>query len=159
MIEPGPAHPDKILVFTINENNYALPVQKVIRVIHIVESKGLPEAPDIISGLINVQGEIIPVIDVRKRLGLESREPRCEDKMVIADTGKRKVALHVDAVSDIIELNTGEIVESFESFNYAGHLLGMAKVTDDIILIYNLEKFLSLEEEKALEMAMKAKSG
>ena len=55
---------DQIVVFSLDELLYALPLQAVVRVIHAVEIRHLPEAPEIISGIINVQGRIIPVADI-----------------------------------------------------------------------------------------------
>lgn len=144
----------KILIFTLDESAYALPLSTVVRVIHVVEFKRLPQAPEIISGIINVQGEIIPVIDVRKRFGLGIRETDPDDRIIIANTGKRKVALLVDTVTDIKDLAIREYVNSKESLPFAKHISGVAKVDNELILIYDLEQFLSLDEEKVLELAL-----
>lgn len=149
---------DKILVFTLDELAFALPLQTVVRVIHVVELRRLPKAPEIISGIINVEGEIVPVVDVRKRLGLESKETDPDDRLIIVHMGIRKVALHVDTVNDIKTLAPGLVEDSKVILPFAEHIIGVAKVDDDLILIYDLEKFLSLSEEKELDLALKFKT-
>jgi purine-binding chemotaxis protein CheW len=149
---------DQILVFTLDEMSYALLLPTVVRVIHTVEVRRLPKAPEIISGIINVQGQIIPVADIRKRFGLVARETDPDDRMIIADTGKRKVALFVDTVTGIKDLSTRQFVNSKENLPFAEYIKGVAKVDNELILIYDLEQFLSLDEEKELEQALKQKN-
>ena len=149
---------DQIVVFTLDELFYALPLPTVIKVIHAIEIRHLPEAPEIISGIINVKGQIIPVVDIRKRFGLAERGIDLNDRMIIADSGKRQVALLADTVTDIRDLKPGQQVTAGKSLPFAEHLKGVAKIDDELILIYDLEKFLSLDEEKKLEKALKTKN-
>jgi purine-binding chemotaxis protein CheW len=78
--------------------------------------------------------------------------------MIIADTGKRKVALFVDTVTGIKDLSTRQFVNSKENLPFAEYIKGVAKVDNELILIYDLEQFLSLDEEKELEQALKQKN-
>jgi purine-binding chemotaxis protein CheW len=158
MSESFPTTAQQIVVFTLDEMSYALSLNNVVRVIHAVEVRRLPNAPEIISGIINIQGQIIPVADIRKRFGLAEREIELDDRMIIADTGKRKVALFVDAVTGIKDLATRQFVNSEEALPFAEYIKGVAKVDDELILIYDLEQFLSLDEEKELEHALKTKN-
>lgn len=145
---------NQIVVFTIDELFYALPLYSVVRVVHIVEITTLPKAPDIISGIINVAGRIIPVIDVRKRFGLASREINPDDQLVITDTGKRQIALLIDKVAGIKDIEPWQYVNTKETLPFAEYISGVAKIEDDLILIYDLEQFLNLNEEMELEKAL-----
>jgi len=145
---------EQLVVFTLDELTYALPLKMVIRVIHSVEFRNLPKAPEFVVGIINFKGEIIAVIDVRKRFGLASREINADDQLIIADTGKRKVALWVDLVNGVENISTHQRVETSENLSYAKYIKGVVKVEDYLTLIYDLEKFLSLEEETQLEIAL-----
>jgi purine-binding chemotaxis protein CheW len=149
---------DQIVVFTLDEQLYALPLSSVLRVIHEVEIRNLPKSPEIISGIINVQGRIIPVADIRKHFGLAEREIDLDDRMIIADTGKRQVAILVDTVTGIRNLAFGQLEPARKNLPFAGHLKGVAKVDDELILIYDLEQFLTLDEESELEQALKTKN-
>ena len=145
---------NQIVVFTIDELLYALPLNSVVRVIHVVEITPLPKAPEIISGIINVRGQIIPVIDVRKRFGLASREITPADQLILADTGKRQVAILVDTVTGLKDITPRQHVEIKETLPFAEYISGVAKIEDGLILIYDLEKFLNLNEENELEHAL-----
>lgn len=158
MTEPLPTVKDQIVIFTLDELHYALPLQSVLRVIHAVEIRFLPEAPDIISGIINVQGQIIPVINIRKRFGLAEHEIDPDKQILIADTGKRQVAIVADTVTGVNDLAAGQKYEAGKRLPFAKHLQGVAKISNELILIYNLEQFLSLDEEKKLEKALKTKN-
>jgi purine-binding chemotaxis protein CheW len=130
----------------------------VVRVIHAIEIRHLPKAPEIIIGIINVKGQIIPVADIRKRFGLAEREINLDDRLIIADTGKRKVAFLADSVTGIRDLAPGQQKQAKETLPFAEHLRGVAKVDDGLVLIYDLDRFLSLDEEKELEQALKTKN-
>lgn len=149
---------DQIVVFTIDELSYALSLTDVVKVIHAIEIRHLPKAPEIITGIINVKGQIIPVADIRKRLGLVAREIDLSDRLIIADTGKRQVAILVDSVTGIRDLASGQLSLAGETVPFAEHIRGVAKVDDGLILIYDLDRFLSLDEEMELEQALKTKN-
>jgi purine-binding chemotaxis protein CheW len=149
---------DQILVFTLDELAYALPLSKVVKVIHAIEIRHLPEAPEIITGIINVQGRIIPVTDIRKRFGLLTREIDPDDRLIIADTGKRQVAILVDTVTGIRDLAPRQLAVAKETLPFAEHIRGVAKVDDGLVLIYDLDRFLSLDEEKELDQALKTEN-
>jgi purine-binding chemotaxis protein CheW len=136
---------------------YALPLKTVVRVIHAVEIRELPKAPDIISGIINVKGQIIPVVDMRKRFGMAVREIVPDDNFILADTGKRHVALWIDEVTGVKEIVPGKYTDTKASLPYADFIKGVAKIEDEIILIYDLEQCLSLKEEMELDMALSTK--
>jgi purine-binding chemotaxis protein CheW len=148
---------DQIVVFTLDEQLFALPLIAVVKVIHAIEIRHLPKAPEIITGIINVRGRIIPVIDIRKRLGMLIREIDLNDRLIIADTGKREVAIMVDSVTGIIDLEPFQLDTAKNSAPFSEHISGVAKTEDGLILIYDLAGFLNLEEEKDLAQAMKTK--
>jgi purine-binding chemotaxis protein CheW len=144
----------KIVLFSLDEPGYALNLSAVERIIRAVEITPLPKAPDIVLGVINFQGEIIPVIDIRKRFHLQSHEINLENQFIIARTSKRFVVLVVDSVVGVYELNDNQVVDAEEAFPYAGYLSGVAKIETNIVLINDLEKFLSLDEEQKLDKAL-----
>jgi purine-binding chemotaxis protein CheW len=145
---------DQIVVFTLDEQLYAFSLGAVLKVINAVEIRRLPKAPDIISGIINVKGRIIPVADIRKRLGLTVHETSPDDHFVIAWSGKREIAIPVDFVTGMMELAPFQITDAIEKLTAGEHVSGVAQLENDLILIYDLECFLSLDEEKDLHYAL-----
>ena len=149
---------DQIVTFSLDHRLYALPLNSVVRVIHALYISSLPKAPAIICGIINVKGQIIPVVDIRVRFGLVSREIDRDDQLIIANTGKRTIALVVDEVNEILEVDVNQYVNTVDSMPFAGYIGGIAKIQDEMVLIYDLEQFLNLDEEKELEMALTNKT-
>lgn len=147
----GNSETEKIVLFSLDEPRYALYLSVVKRVVLSVEIIPLPKAPDIILGVVNYQGTIIPVIDIRKRFRLPTREISLEDQFIIAKTSKRLIVIVVDSVSGVYELEKNQIVDTAEAFPYTVYLSGITKLDTNVILISDLEKFLSLDEEQILD--------
>jgi purine-binding chemotaxis protein CheW len=145
---------DQLLVFALGDQRCALYLSAVDRVVRVVEITPLPQAPDIVLGVVNVQGGVIPVINVRKRFGLPPRDIALTDQLVITHTARRPVALVVDTVTDIVECTERERVVAKSILPELEYVQGVAKLKGGLILIYNLEQFLSLEEEESLDQAM-----
>ena len=144
----------QIVLFSLDEPRYAIYLSAVQRVVQAVEITPLPKAPDIVLGVINFQGEIIPVVDIRKRFKLPAREINIEDQFIIAQTSKRGVVLAVDSVSGVFELENDKVIDAETVFPYTDYISGVAKIERNIILINDLEKFLSLDEEIILDKAL-----
>jgi len=146
----------KLVTFNLDDRRFALYVSAVQRIIQVVEVTALPKAPEIVAGIINLQGTVIPVFDIRMRFRLPAREVRLDDQMIIATTAKRTVALIVDSVDDVIEIPGEKIITAEQILPELEYVEGVMKTEDGIILIHDLERFLSLPEEKALDEAMEA---
>jgi purine-binding chemotaxis protein CheW len=142
----------QLVVFNLDDQKYALHLTAVQKVIHAVELLPLPKAPQIVHGVINVQGMIIPVMNIRKRFGLAERDMRLSDQIIIAGTSKRLLALVVDNVDGVIKKAEKNVIEAKKILADIEYIEGVVKLEDNMILIHNLETFLSLEEEEVLEM-------
>lgn len=145
----------KIVLFSLDEPRYALYLNSVERVIHAVAITPLPNSLEKVIGIINMQGEIVPVIDIRKIFRLPSHELNIDDQFIIAKTSKRMVALVVDEVMGVTDLVNEKIKDPEKTLPFADYLNGISIFENNIILITDLEKFLSLEEEILLDQAMK----
>jgi purine-binding chemotaxis protein CheW len=146
----------KLVTFNLDDRKFALYVSAVQRMIRVVEVTALPKAPEIVVGIINLQGTVISVFDIRMRFRLPAREVRIDDQMIIATTAKRTVALLVDSVNGVIEIPEEEIIAAEQILPNLEYVEGVVKNEDGMILIHDLERFLSLPEEKALDEALEA---
>jgi purine-binding chemotaxis protein CheW len=146
----------KLVTFSLDDRKFALYVSTVQRIIRVVEVTALPKAPEIVVGIINTQGQIIPVFDIRMRFHLPTREVQLNDQMIIATTAKRTVALMVDSVDDVIEIPGERIIAAEQILPELEYVEGVIKTEEGMVLIHDLEKFLSLPEEKTLNEAMEA---
>lgn len=147
------------VVFTLDEQRYALHLSAVGRIVRIVEITPLPKAPEIVLGVVNIQGQIIPVFNIRRRFHLPEREIELSDQLIIAHTSRRTVALVVEEVIGIIERAPQEIVPTEQVLPGTEYVEGVVKLEDGMILIHDLDTFLSLKEEKTLDVALKTREG
>jgi purine-binding chemotaxis protein CheW len=145
---------DFLVIFTLDDQRYALSLPVVGRVVRIVAITPLPNAPDIILGVVNFQGQVIPVINVRRRFCLPEREIAISDQLLVAHTARRPVALVVDAVLDIIACEAQSLIAAENILPKIEYVEGVVKLEDGLILIHDLDKFLSLEEEDFLDQAL-----
>lgn len=144
---------DHLIVFTLDDRRYALPLPEVDRVVRMVAITPLPEAPGIILGVVNIRGRVIPVINMRRRFHLAEREIALADQLVVAHTVRRPVALVADAVLDVIACPAQNLIAAEEVVPGMEYVEGVIKLEDGLILIHDLDKFLSLEEEDFLDRA------
>lgn len=145
---------NQFTVFALDGQRYALRLAAVDRVVRAVEINPLPQAPEIVAGVVNVKGEIVPIINVRRRFRLPEREVALTDQLVIAHTARRPVGLLVDAVTDVIEYPEQDIAGAEGILSGLDYVEGVVKLQDGLVLIHDLDKFLSLEEEGSLNNAM-----
>jgi len=144
------------VVFTLDAQRYILPLACVERVVPALYITPLPQAPAIIMGVINVQGDIIPVVNLRKRFRLTERELELTDQFIVGKTPRRTVALAVDTVVGVADFPSHEITPGTYIVPGLGPITGVIKTTDDVLLIHDLDLCLSLDEELALDGALRA---
>ena len=140
----------QLVAFNLEEQQYALPLRSIRRVIRSVEITALAKAPAIVLGIIDLEGEMVPVISMRQRLGFPEPDPSLTDQMIIAETTKCSVALLVSSVIGVIERRPEEITAAKEIVPGAKYVKGVARLADGILFIYNLDNFLSAQEQRQL---------
>ena len=144
----------QLVELNLDDQRYALRLSTVERVIRAIEITPLPKAPEIVLGIVNIGGRIVPVVNVRKRFRLPEKEIELGDHLILGQTGRRPVALVVDEVSSVVERPEREVITAQEILPGLEYVQGVAKLEDGVILIHDLDKFLSLEEEAALDKAL-----
>jgi purine-binding chemotaxis protein CheW len=143
-----------VVVFTLEKQKYALPCSTVEKIVNAVEITHLPHAPKKILGIINVHGTIVPVLNLRLLMKLPEKDIELSDKIIITNTSKRKVAFFADSIEELAEIEDNKIVNMKDVIPNPDIYDGTIKINKGLIMIYNTEKFLSLEEEKKLENAL-----
>jgi purine-binding chemotaxis protein CheW len=146
-----------LLRFSLDGQHYALNLQTVERVIRAVELSVLPGCPPVIRGVFNLRGRIIPVADPRRRLGLPEREIALDDRIIIARTPRRLLGMLADADTEVAECAQEKIVASEAVLCGADLVEGVGRLSDGLVLIQNLAKFLSMDEEASLAEALDAR--
>jgi purine-binding chemotaxis protein CheW len=144
---------DYYLTLEIDEQSYAVDLFLVERVIHAVMVSHLPGSPGLVQGIINYHGRIIPVLDIRKRFNLGPKPLEPNQHIVIARTERRSVAFVTDRVIGTTE-SYERPVESDRIVPGLENIRGVIKGSDGVTVIYDLDRFLSLEDEHRLDEAI-----
>jgi len=142
---------DQLLVFIIDGKRYAIHLQAVERVVPAVEITPLPEGPDIVTGVINVQGRVIPILNIQRKFRLHERVIDPDDNIVIVNGPKWTVAFAVDSVEGVIERRQEEIIPAESILPDMEYTEGVVKIHDDIVFLHDIDKALSFEEIGKLE--------
>jgi purine-binding chemotaxis protein CheW len=146
----------QLVVFVVDGQRYALPLETVERVVRAVEVTPLPEAPPIISGVINIQGRVVPVLDLRKRFHLEERAVDPEDHFVVARSATGAVALPVDEAEGLVRDLGGEQVAAAEivpDLNYVEQVFLMGP---EMVFVLAIDTVLTDDEELVLADSLRA---
>ncbi len=120
----------------------------------------LPGAPEIVEGVINVRGTIVPVFNLRARFGLPARPVDPSQHLVILGTATRPAAVRVDAAEDFISIPDADITSAAAladtglGVEGTRHVAGVAATPDGTTIIYDLAAFLSLDESAILDHAL-----
>ncbi|MFP4415748.1 MAG: chemotaxis protein CheW [Chitinivibrionales bacterium] len=142
-----------VLPFWLDAKHYALEAGCVRSVEPAVEITPLPKAPDVIMGIIDVHGTIVPVFDIRKRFRLPKKDLQLSDILILAESKQRIIALPADSVEPVTRYPQN-IIESPEAVPGLEYVGGIVKLPEGVILIHDVDAFLSLEEEKRLGEAV-----
>jgi purine-binding chemotaxis protein CheW len=143
------------VAFSVDSRRFALPLDAVERVVRAAEYTPLPLAPEVVLGAIDVAGEILPVFSLRRRFRLADRPLAVSDQFVLARSAGRRVALAVDAAQGLIDQVAPRERGVTPNVPDLPHLRGALSLPDGLVLIQDLERFLTDEETGALDAAMK----
>jgi purine-binding chemotaxis protein CheW len=144
----------RLVVFLLDHQRYALSLTRVKRAIRVVAITPLPAAPAIVLGVIDLGGAVIPVINIRNRFNHSPRDVRLSDHFIIATTGKRTVALLVDETEGVIEVSPESCAPAGEILPGLPLVDGAVKLETGLVLIHDLDRLLSLDEERAIDRAL-----
>ncbi len=142
---------EQIVIFTLNEQRYGVPLGVVERVVSMVEITRLPSGPEFIQGVVNVQGEIMPVLNLRRRFNLTERPIELSDQLIIIRCAARGFALMTERVCEVRhcakQLQTG----AEKIIHDQSYLFAVAKLPDGLILLQDPEALLSSAEALSID--------
>ncbi len=146
-----------LLIFHLEDRRYSIHLENVERVVRAVEITPLPDGPKDILGVINVYGRIVPVLNLRKRLGLPDKEMELNDQLVIAHTSKWPLALLVDGVSGVLDFPVSREVPISEILPDGLEIEGVVKLEEGLAFIEDMERLF--DPDDAGRLIAGAKSG
>ena len=144
---------DQIISFKVGDEEYGLEILSVKEVIRIREITKLPKAPDFVRGVINLRGDVIPIIDLRAKFGLPVRQYSDMTRVIVVEVDDKLMGMVVDGVSHVIRIRDDQIVPppTLVGGISADYIRGVGKLEEQLIVLLNIGKILTSEEKIELE--------
>jgi purine-binding chemotaxis protein CheW len=139
----------KYLTFSLGAEQYGLEILKVREIIGYIEVTAVPQTPHHVKGVINLRGQVIPVIDLRAKFGMETAEvteQSCIIVVEIAQEGRKcSMGIVVDRVQEVLDIAGGSIEDAprFGTSVNTDFILGMGKVGDAVKILLDIDKVLA----------------
>lgn len=144
---------DQIISFVVGRENFGVLIQEVKEVIRIREITRLPKAPDFVKGVINLRGDVIPVIDLREKFSMEVEDYTDMTRVIVVEVDGKSIGMVVDSVSHVLRLSRDQIDPAPPLVGgLAGeYIKGVGKLDEKLIILLNIERILSHEEKIELD--------
>lgn len=136
------------VTFRLDNEKYGIRVMQVQEVLRMTEIAPVPGAPDYVLGIINLRGNVVTVIDSRKRFGLGEAEADDSTRIVIIEADKHVVGILVDSVAEVVDLSTSEIdaAPNVGNDDSSKYIQGVSSKDKELLILVDVNKLLSDEE-------------
>lgn len=142
----------KYLTFALGSEEYGLEIMKVREIIGYVEVTAVPQTPEYVMGVINLRGQVIPVVDLRAKFGMEAAERTDATCIIVVEINQDNLYIStgivVDRVSEVLDI-AGENIEDAPEFGSdvdTNFILGMGKIGDCVKILLDIDKVLSSDD-------------
>ena len=141
----------QLVVFTLSGGAYGVDIGTVREIIRMQEITQIPKTPVYVEGVINLRGRVIPVLDLRKRFGLEVTEYTQETRIVVIDIGGTDIGAIVDEVTEVLRVPLGSIEPPSDVVlgDDSEYVVGVVKLGERLVILLELARVLS-EDERAI---------
>ncbi|MGA9120473.1 MAG: chemotaxis protein CheW [Bacteroidota bacterium] len=138
----------QLVSFTIGEEEFGVDILKVQEINRMLDVTRVPNAPEYVDGVINLRGKVIPIIDLRRRFGMERKEHDKNTRIVVVELSGKVVGFVVDAVSEVLRIpkSVTEPPPSIAAGIEAAYMTAVGKLEDRLLILLDLEKVLSSED-------------
>ena len=144
----------QLVGFRLGNEEYGIDILKIQEINRVTEITKIPQSPDFVEGVINLRGNVIPIIDLRKRFHMPEREHDKQTRIVVSEIEERTVGFIVDAVSEVIrmdsnlvELPPAIIVGADDTGKY---IKGVGKLDDKLLMLLDIDSIFSKQEQEQL---------
>lgn len=153
MVEFTPGQEYQLVVFKLNDEEFGVPITQVREINRLAKPTKIPKSPSFVEGVINLRGQIIPIIDLKKRFDLELGEYTSEARIIVVEVQEQVFGVIVDAVSEVLRISGQEIEKTpaMATAIDAQYIAGVGKVGERLLIILDIDKLLTAEEHAALQ--------
>jgi purine-binding chemotaxis protein CheW len=143
----------KVVSFHLGNEEYGVDIAQVQEIIRMVEITHVPRAPRFMEGVINLRGQLIPIIDLRTRFAMPRVEQTKSTRIVVTEIGSKKVGIIVDSVSEVINIPIEQVEDAPDMIAGVGteYIQGVGKVGERLIILLDLTMVITGEEKAQLD--------
>jgi len=142
----------KYLTFALGHEQYGLEIRKVREIIEYMEITGVPQTPSYVKGVINLRGQVIPVVDLRAKFGMESADVTEQTCVIVVEISQGARAFNtgivVDRVEEVLDI-AGKDIEAAPQFGSSvdtSFILGMGKIGESVKILLDIDKVLCTDD-------------
>jgi len=142
----------QFISFSVGDEEYGLELLRVKEVIRVREITWLPKAPSFVKGIINLRGDVIPIIDLRDKFGLEAKEATANTRVIVVEVDGKLMGMIVDSASQVVRIPADQIDPPppvLGGFSQE-FITGVGKMDDKLIILLNSDAILTAEERPQL---------
>lgn len=144
----------QLVSFHLGGEEYALEILRVQEIIRMMNLTRVPNSPDFVEGVINLRGKVIPVIGLRKRFGMPTRNYDKQSRIVVVEVFGNVVGFVVDAVNEVLRIPADTVEPPPRLTKVDRELVsGVGKLENRLLLLLDVEKLLSQSEQAAMSGA------
>jgi len=140
----------KLVCFELAGERFGLDVSEVLGVNPLVEITPLPTAPECVEGVVNIRGKVIPIIALRKRLGIEGDGHAAQARIVVAKSGDTLAGIVVDGVSRVAAISADDVAPPSSVLSHAEFVKAVGRLPDGLLMILDLERVLDVATDAVL---------
>jgi purine-binding chemotaxis protein CheW len=148
---------NRFIEFSLGSEDYAVPLLMVREVISVPDTTPIPKAPPHFLGIMNLRGQVISVVDLRKKLKVDPRKDK-EEAVIIVDIGSMNIGVVVDSINKVLAFSKDDVCEmpEVESQVNTQYIQGVYKKESSLTVLLDLAKVLDLKDFEALNSQKKA---
>ena len=151
----------QIVGFRLANEEYGLDIMRVQEIILIGAITQIPQVPDYVRGLINLRGHIIPIVDLRRRFSLPDTDQTEEQRIIVVNVRDKMIGILVDSVNQVTRVTADQIEPPTNSVSGLNHeyLIGLVKMENQLIILLDVDRILTLDETQTLANISEPASG
>ena len=142
----------QLIGFHVGREEYGLEILRVREIIRIREITRLPQSPPFVKGILNLRGDVIPILSLGERFGLEGRAEGASSRVIVVKIGGHLVGLMVDSVSTVLRIPADQIEPPPAIIGglSRGFVVGVGKVGERLVILLDIDRILSKDEQAAV---------
>ncbi len=143
----------QLVSFKISKEEFGVDILKVQEIIRMMKVTKVPNAPDYVDGVVNLRGKVIPVVDLRKRLGMQIKEHDKNTRIIVIELTDKTIGFIVDEVNEVLRIpkSITEPPPKMVAGINSEYITAVGKLEDRLLILLDLEKVFGKEEKELLE--------